>query len=84
MRRRHVILALAAVMVIAVAVPALGSGGSLFGLASHANHKADRALHRATRALKRASRGLRRGHNAILAAGAVSQQLVSTRIAPRL
>jgi hypothetical protein len=75
---------LAAVMVIAVAVPALGSGGSFFGLASHANHKADRALHRATRALKRASRGLRRGHNASLAAGAVSQQLVSTRIAPRL
>jgi NADPH2:quinone reductase len=70
---------LAAVMVIAVAVPALGSGGSLFGLASHAYHKADRALHRATRALMRASRGLRRGHNASLAAGAVSQQLGSTR-----
>jgi hypothetical protein len=72
---------LAAVMVIAVAVPALGSGGSLFGLANHANNKAERALHRATRALKRASRGLQRGHNASLAAGAVSQQLGSTRIA---
>jgi hypothetical protein len=37
---------LAAVMVIAVTVPALGSGGLLFGLANHANHKAERAIHR--------------------------------------
>jgi hypothetical protein len=76
-----VILALAAVLVIAVAIPAFGSGGSLFNLASHANSKAERALHRAKRALKRASRGLKRGHNARLAAGAVSQQLGGTRIA---
>jgi len=75
-----VILALAAVLVIAVAVPALGSGGTLFGLATHANNKAERALHRSKRALKRASRGLKRGHNARLLASAVSQTVDSARV----
>ena len=75
------ILALAAILVLAVAIPAFGSGGSLFNLASHANSKAERALHRAKRALKRASRGLQRGRHASLAAGVVSRELGGTRIA---
>jgi hypothetical protein len=75
-----VILALAAVIVVAVAIPAFGSGGSLLGLANHANNNALKALQRANRALKRASHGMRRGRNARLLAASVSQTVDSARI----
>jgi len=60
---------LAAVLVLAVAVPALAGGGSVFNLAKHANRSAKRALHRSSRALHRGSRALERGHHAIVTAG---------------
>jgi hypothetical protein len=71
---------LAAVMVVALAIPAFGSGGSLFNLASHANSNALKALHRANRALTRASHGMRRGRNARTLASLVSETVDSSRI----
>jgi len=80
LRRRHVILALAAVAVAGLAIPAFGSGGSLFGLARHADSKAKRALHRSRRALRRSSRALRRGDHAVGSAAAAAGLIGSTRI----
>jgi hypothetical protein len=72
---------------LAVAIPAIGSPGSIFNLAKHADSKAKRALHRSNRALKRTGRALKRGHLAVATAGAanqtangVSQRLDSTKV----
>jgi hypothetical protein len=94
MTKRQVILALAAVLVLAIAIPAIGSRGSLFNLANHANRKSKRALHRSSRALNRSSRALRRGHHGVRQANianstantanstatTASQRLASTQI----
>jgi len=93
-RKRQLILALAAVLVLAIAIPAIAGSGGLFNLANQASKKATRALQRSHRALNQANRALKRGHNARITADAASstatsanqtatgasQQLAATRI----
>lgn len=51
MPRRRVILALAAVLVLSIVVPAVGGGGDWFGLAKRADRSSEQAIKKARRAI---------------------------------